>query len=293
MRVPIISESPYEHESYDNLNYTVRVRTLSDVNIVPRENGAYVFDKAGQEMFILDERVYSKSGDGVTIAAIGYNYNGEPYVMLVGQSEEDVGLLESSYDLTKVTNKKKFTYDDGETYYYMIFLLYSRELKSELYVCNGGENTKYEEDNAYELMNLYNEKTADEGKASLWRHFDKDYGSLLWLGIFAGGFIALAVIVIIIKVIIEHFENRSYKRSRSSSYNRTKSISNGNDVGSCDDSGASRTPDGTIIIDGETHNVYKSDAEGYSTGPYIEDAEGYKTAVDQSNVSAPFDWRDC
>ncbi len=59
------------------------------------------------------------------------------------------------------------------------------------------------------------------------------------------------------------------------------------------DSYYDRKADGTVNINGQTHNVYNHDAEGYSTGPYIEDAEGYKTAVNPDDVSAPFNWNDC
>ena len=59
------------------------------------------------------------------------------------------------------------------------------------------------------------------------------------------------------------------------------------------DSYYDRKADGTVNINGQTHNVYTHDSEGYSTGPYIEDAEGYKTAVNPDDVSAPFNWNDC
>ena len=53
-----------------------------------------------------------------------------------------------------------------------------------------------------------------------------------------------------------------------------------------------RPADGVVHIGGESHNVYRSDAEGYSCNPYIEDAEGYKTYVDPATVEPPFNWCD-
>lgn len=64
------------------------------------------------------------------------------------------------------------------------------------------------------------------------------------------------------------------------------------DYSSLDDWTVSRPHCGEIIHNGETHKVYNTDAEGYSTAPYIEDSEGYKTTVDPESVTPPFNWTD-
>ena len=212
--------STYDHDSFDDLNYTIRIRTISDVNIVPNENGAFVVTEDGQEMFVLDGRVYSKKGNGVTIAALQYDYNGDSYIILVGEREEDLEFYESSSDFTKTIVRKTFEYENGERYHYLTFRLYSRQLMTDLYVCNNGERTKYSEDNAYELMNLYNGKDANAEKESLWRELQKDYGPLVMLGIGIGIFIAIAVIVVIVKSI-----NDMIYRRRNPQHTGTYSLS--------------------------------------------------------------------
>lgn len=109
--------------------------------------------------------------------------------------------------------------------------------------------------------------------------------------------------VLIIKGIIddrEYKKNTSYtsQRSYSGGHSGKKDSYDDYDIDYStrtidDDYLYTRPADGTITIDGDVHNVYTTDAEGYSTGPYIEDAEGYKTAVDQADVNPPFNWLDC
>lgn len=208
--------STYQNESFDNLNYTIRIRTVADVVIPPANGTAHVFTKDGEEMFVLDNRVYSKKGDGTTIVAKGIDHNGDPYIMFVGLTEADLEFYESSSDYTNVPMKYKFIYEDDEKYHYLIMNLYSRELKTDLYLCNGGENTTYAEDNAYELMNLYMGKSANEGKDSLGRELQKDYGPLIIIGIgVVGFFIVIPGVVMLVGFIGSLFGGKKKKRCSS------------------------------------------------------------------------------
>lgn len=121
---------------------------------------------------------------------------------------------------------------------------------------------------------------------------------------FGGG--ALLVVVLIIAAIVHDLREPSSYSYSSSSSSSSSSYSGGYSGGSYSGySGGSygsssygnddiytRPADGSIYYGGTTHNVYTSDAEGYSTAPYIEDAEGYKTYVDPGSVEAPFNWCD-
>ncbi len=210
--------SLHDKESYDGLNYTLRVKTLSDVSIAPNENGAYIFTEAGEDMFILNGEMYSKTNDGATIVGVGYDYNRDPYILLVGLTEEDVQYHGSTEgDFSSSLYIKKFDYE-GKEYYYQTVSLYNRELKTELYVCNNGERTRDIEDNAYELMNLYHGKAGDSGKDSLLRQLQKDYGPLLIMGMAVGAVLVIAGIVVMINAIRE-----KKRRDRRSTYTYTYS----------------------------------------------------------------------
>lgn len=180
-----------EYNPPTNLNYTISVKTLTDVKSTPDENGLYVFEKAGEWMFSANGHFYYKESDGKAIVGKCV-IDGEPYLMLVGKNEEFVRYNSSALGYDNIM-PERFSYDDARYYYSLIKLERDETVPTEFYVCHD-EDADTPEEFAEELLNLYNGKTIG-GTDRFFRKlggFLTEYGGII-----------IAVIVIVIIIIIE------------------------------------------------------------------------------------------
>lgn len=189
------------------IDYDVSAVDEEDCRDNEDDDGYYVIEKADTPLFMADDHIVLKANDGKAVLGCGIDNDGGRYYVLVGETAESVEISLCPERFSTAFSTEQISYNGKDCYYIVMHYDYGRGC---YYQCNGGKDTTFAEDDAYELLNLYYGERASKGRYNIIRRFQKGDIMRVVIALAIGIVTIVAMVFVVVKFIKKMRFDRRY-----------------------------------------------------------------------------------